>query len=115
MGTTALPLQPHLPHQAGVPIRRPMHPGEFLARHYLAPLSLSQSEAARRLGISRRRVHELVTGQRAMSPDTAVRCALAFGLPAPRWLALQAGWDSFHAWRQFRQAQRSASSRRARA
>jgi len=97
------PAQP-LQHPAGVPLRLPVHPGRFLQRYVLAPLALSQSEAARRLGISRRRMHELVAGQRAMSPDTAVRCALAFGLPAAAWLALQAQWDSYHAWRTLRRA-----------
>jgi addiction module HigA family antidote len=75
-----------------------VHPGRFLARHVLTPLALSQSEAARRLGISRRRMHEIVQGQRAMTPDTAIRCALAFGVPASHLLHLPAGWDSFHVW-----------------
>ncbi len=87
---------------AGVPARAPWHPGYFLSRHYLAPLALSQSEAARMLGLSRRRLHELVHGQRAMTPDTALRCAIVFGPDARFWLALQAGWDSFHAWKNLR-------------
>jgi antitoxin HigA-1 len=88
---------------AGVRHRAPMHPGVFLQRHYLTPLALTQSEAARQLGVSRRRVHELVHGQRAMSPDTALRCAQAFGLPAAAWLALQSEWDAWCAWRVLRQ------------
>jgi addiction module HigA family antidote len=87
---------------AGVPLRRPRHPGRFLERHYLRPLALSQSEAARRLGISRRRLHEIVQGQRGISPDTAIRFTLAFGLPVTQWLALQAHWDSHQAWRALR-------------
>ena len=83
----------------GVPVRTPMHPGRLLARTCLAPLGLSQSEAARVLGLSRRRLHELVHGQRAMSPDTAIRCARQFGVDAGFWLAHQAAWDSFHAWK----------------
>jgi addiction module HigA family antidote len=87
---------------AGVPARAPWHPGHFLSRHYLAPMALSQSEAARMLGLSRRRLHELVHGQRAMTPDTALRCAIVFGTDAMFWLALQAGWDSFRAWKNLR-------------
>ncbi|TCO98048.1 HigA family addiction module antitoxin [Rubrivivax gelatinosus] len=87
---------------AGVPTRAPVHPGRFLQRQVLGPLAMSQSQAARVLGVSRRRLHELVQGQRAMSADTAVRCALAFGLPASHWLALQSRYDSFHAWKQLR-------------
>jgi plasmid maintenance system antidote protein VapI len=29
-----------------------------------------------------------------MSADTAIRCAVAFGVRADFWLALQANWDS---------------------
>ena len=88
---------------AGVPQRSPLHPGRFLERHYLEPLALSQTEAARRLGISRRRLNELIMGRRSMSPDTALRCAMTFGLPANQWLALQAEWDSYHAWKSLRE------------
>ena len=38
-------------------------------------------------------------GQRAMSPDTAIRCARQFGIDAGFWLTQQAAWDSFHAWK----------------
>ena len=93
---------------AGVRQRAPLHPGRFLERHYLKPLAMTQTEAARRLGVSRRRVNELVQGHRAMSPDTAIRCALAFGLPAADWLALQADWDGFQAWKQLRRTRRAA-------
>ena len=94
---------------AGVPVRVPVHPGCFLQRHYLGPLRISQSDAARLLGMSRRRLHEIVHGQRAVTPDTAVRCALVFGTDASFWLALQASWDSFHAWKSLRvQARRRA-------
>jgi len=94
---------PALP-PVGVPLRVPTHPGRLLARTCLRPLSLNQSEAARLLGLSRRRLHELVHGQRAMSPDTAIRCARVFQVDAAFWLAQQAAWDSFHAWKRLRVA-----------
>ena len=96
----------------GVPVRTPMHPGRLLARTCLAPLSLNQSEAARLLGLSRRRLHELVHGQRAMSPDTAIRCARQFGIDAGFWLAQQAAWDSFHAWKRLSSASAPSASLR---
>lgn len=92
----------------GVSPRTPWHPGQFLNRHYLAPLGLSQTDAAHLLGVSRRRLHELVQGQRGMTPDTAIRCALVFRLDAMFWLALQAAWDSFHVWKQLRSQPGSA-------
>jgi antitoxin HigA-1 len=87
---------------AGVPLRAPVHPGRFLERQYLIPLAINQTRAAELLGVSRRRVNELVMGHRAMSPDTALRCALAFGTGADFWLHLQAQWDCYHAWRALR-------------
>ncbi len=45
--------------------------------------------------------------KRAMSPDTAIRCAQAFGLPAATWLAMQADWDAWQAWHALK-AQRAA-------
>lgn len=89
---------------SGVPTRQPVHPGRFLERHFLQPLALSQTAAARLLGVSRRRMNELILGHRAMSADTAIRCAMAFGVRADFWLALQAHWDCFHAWRTLRQS-----------
>lgn len=96
-----VPRQPLTP-PPGVPRRAPVHPGRFLERQYLVPLGISQTLAARLLGVSRRRVNELVMGHRAMSPDTALRCAMAFGTSATFWLELQAHWDCYHAWRAMR-------------
>ncbi len=93
---------------AGIRARVPVHPGRFLQRHYLEPLALNQSAAARRLGVSRRRLHELVHGKRAMSPDTAIRCAQAFGLAATDWLAMQSAWDAWAAWQHVREQRRAA-------
>ena len=89
---------------AGIRRRAPMHPGRFLQRHFLEPLALNQTAAAKRLGVSRRRLLELVHGKRAMSPDTAIRCAQAFGLPASDWLAMQSAWDAWAAWQHLRHA-----------
>ena len=82
----------------GVAWRRPLHPGWWLAHCCLNPLSLTQSEAARLLGMSRRRLHELVHGQRTMTADTALRCARHFGIAVDFWLTRQAAWDAFQAW-----------------
>ncbi|GAP38817.1 HigA protein [Piscinibacter sakaiensis] len=85
-----------------MPLRLPQHPGRFLQRQCLAPLGLTQTEAARVLGISRRRVNEIVQGHRGISPDTAIRCALAFGVGAEFWLGLQSAWDVYHGWQRLR-------------
>lgn len=96
--------QPCLVSPTGVPLRSPPHPGRFLEKNFLRPLSLSQTDAARLLGVSRRRLNEIVQGHRGITPDTAIRCAVVFGTDALFWLALQSRWDSFHAWKSLRQS-----------
>ena len=55
--------------------RTPVHPGRFLETRYLQPGHISQDALATALGISRRRVNELVCGKRVITPDTAVHLA----------------------------------------
>lgn len=73
--------------------RNPMHPGYFLDTRYLKPLAITQQALAEALGISRRRVNELIRGHRGITADTAVRLALYFGNEASFWMQLQTDWD----------------------
>ena len=79
--------------------REPVHPGYLLETRYLKPLGLSQISLAEALGISRRRVNELVRGRRAMTPDTAVRLAAYFKTDPEFWMQLQLAWDMHRALR----------------
>lgn len=81
---------PSRPLSAG---RRPQHPGQFLETRFLKPLALSQEALARELGISRRRINEIVNGRRGLTADTALRLARYFGTGPELWLHLQAAWD----------------------
>ncbi|MDP1648097.1 MAG: HigA family addiction module antitoxin [Rubrivivax sp.] len=93
--TEPIALQPWRgrPPHLSWPVRRPPHPGEFLRTRFLAPLHISQTDLAAALGISRRRVNELINGRRAITPDTAVRLAAYFGNEAVFWMQLQVAWD----------------------
>ena len=82
--------------------RKPPHPGEFLDSRFLRPLAITQTDLAEALGVSRRRVNELINGRRAITPDTAVRLALFFGNDASFWMHLQVAWDMHAAMRQVR-------------
>lgn len=95
------------PSTLGVSARRPPQPGEFLESRFLKPLGISQTDLAKALGVSRRRVNELINGRRAITPDTAVRLALYFGNEAAFWMHLQVAWDMHSAVRTVRAAQRS--------
>ena len=76
-----------------------IHPGEMLHAEYLQPLGLSQSEAARQLGMSLNRLNELVLGKRGVTADTALRLARRFSTTPQLWMHLQADWDLHEALR----------------
>jgi addiction module HigA family antidote len=86
--------------------RTPMHPGHFLESRFLAPLAINQTELASALGISRRRVNEMIRGRRAITPDTALRLATYFGTDPMFWMHLQLAWDMRTAARSVRSASR---------
>jgi len=87
------------PARLALSSRRPPHPGLFLETRFLKPLRISQTELAKALGVSRRRVNELINGRRAITPDTAVRLAMYFGNDASFWMHLQVAWDMHAAMR----------------
>ena len=79
--------------------RLPTHPGEMLRDEFLKPWGISQSQLARRLGVSFPRLNEVIRGKRAVTPDTALRLARVVGMSADFWLGLQQDWDLWHALR----------------
>jgi addiction module HigA family antidote len=83
--------------KAARPVRpaalRPPLPGTFIDTRFLKPLGITQTELALALGVSRRRVNELINGRRAITPDTAVRLAAYFGNDPTFWMHLQVAWD----------------------
>ena len=81
------------PPRLAFPSRTPLHPGHFLESRFLAPLAITQTELAKALGISRRRVNEMIRGRRAFTPDTAWRLATYFGTDPMFWMHLQLAWD----------------------
>ena len=68
-------------------------PGEILLEEFIKPLALSQSALARALGVSPRRINEIVLGKRAVTADTDLRLARYFGLSDGFFLGLQADHD----------------------
>ena len=70
-----------------------VHPGEVLLEEFLKPMGVSQNALARAIGVSPRRINEIVLGKRAVSADTALRLARAFGTTEQFWMGLQADYD----------------------
>ena len=66
-----------------------VHPGEILAEDFLSPLNLTQYRLAKDIGVSPRRINEIVHGTRSVTADTALRSARFFGTTAQFWMNLQ--------------------------
>ncbi len=71
----------------------PIHPGEILLEEFLNPMGISQYRLAKDTSVSARRINEIVHGQRAISPDTALRLSRYFGLSERFWINLQARYN----------------------
>ena len=69
-----------------------IHPGVTL-REELAARDSSASAAALKLRVPPQRLHEIVRGERAIPPDTALRLGRFFGNSAEFWMTLQTNYD----------------------
>jgi addiction module HigA family antidote len=76
-----------------MPMKNPPHPGLSLRHDCLEPLGLSVTDAARRLGVSRKQLSDIINGHSGISPEMAIRLHKAFGGGADTWLRLQAAYD----------------------
>lgn len=76
-----------------MPMKNPPHPGLSVRYDCLDPLGLSVTEAARKLGVSRKQLSDIVNCRAGMSPDMAIRLDKAFGGGADTWYRLQSAWD----------------------
>jgi addiction module HigA family antidote len=71
----------------------PLHPGEVLLEEFMLPMGISQNQLGRDLGVTPRRINEIVHGKRAVTADTALRLARYFGTSAQFWMGLQSDYD----------------------
>jgi addiction module HigA family antidote len=58
-------------------LRRPTHPGEVLREDVMKPLGLTVTEAAKRLGVTRKTLSALLNCRASMSPEMPVRVSRA--------------------------------------
>ena len=70
----------------------PIHPGEHLAE-FLEEYEISQNALAKRMGIPRMRVSQIVRGERSITADTAIRLGIVFKTAPQFWMNLQARYD----------------------
>ena len=74
-------------------IRKPTHPGEILREDVIKPLGLTVTEAAKRLGVSRKALSALTNCKASMSPEMAVRVSKATKTSPESLLYMQAKLD----------------------
>ena len=77
--------------------RKPTHPGEILREDIIKPLGLTVTDAAKRLGVTRKTLSALINCKASMSPEMAVRVARATKTSPESWLYMQAKLDLWHA------------------
>lgn len=75
------------------PRRKPTHPGEVLREDVLPALEMTQAEFAKRLGVSRLSVSELLLEKRALTADMAIRIARLTKTTPESWLRMQEALD----------------------
>lgn len=76
--------------------RPPTHPGVVLA-DMLQARSLTASEAARRIGVSKAQLSHVQTGRKPMPLTMCVKLAALLGTSAEFWATLQMRFDLWHA------------------
>lgn len=74
-------------------MKNPPHPGLHVRFDCLEPLSLTVTEGATVLGVSRQALNNLVNGRSGISPEMAVRLSKAFGGSVEVWLRMQLAYD----------------------
>lgn len=75
--------------------RRPTHPGAILREDTLPELGLTQSEFAKRIGVSPRTVSDLLNERSRLTVDLAQRVAIALGMAPEIWLRMQQAVDLY--------------------
>lgn len=73
-------------------MRKPPHPGEGI-RDLIEDAEMTVTEAARKLGVTRQALNNLVTGRAGISPEMAIRLEKVFGGTAEQWLRVQTAYE----------------------
>lgn len=72
----------------------PVSPGEMLLEEFLKPMGITQYRLAKEIGVSQRRIGEIIAGNRSVTADTDLRLCRFFGLTDGWWLRLQVSYDT---------------------
>jgi addiction module HigA family antidote len=70
-----------------------IHPGEILLEEFMKPMGVTARQLAADIDVSPSRISDLVHGTRPITPDTALRLGLFFGVDPRFWMNLQNEFD----------------------
>ena len=71
----------------------PPHPGEILKEFYFEPLTLSVTEVAKALNVTRKTLSAILNSRSGISPLMALKLSKAFDSTPESWLELQNQYD----------------------
>ena len=69
-------------------------PGEILLEEFLKPMGITQYRLAKAVGVSQRRISEIIAGKRSITADTGLRLSRFFGTSDGFWVGLQTDYDT---------------------
>lgn len=72
---------------------QPAHPGELLRAEVIPGSGLTKTAFAKRLGISREALHNVLSGKSAVTTVLALKLARLLGTSAEVWLNMQQAYD----------------------
>lgn len=74
-------------------LKSPPHPGGFVRTEIIDPLSLSVTDAAAALGVTRPALSAFLNARAALSPEMAIRIEKAFGVSMETLMRMQNSHD----------------------
>lgn len=74
-------------------MKNPVHPGVIVREDCLKPLNVSITEGAKRLGVGRQALSNLVNEKSSVSIEMAYRLSKALGSTPETWLGMQMAYD----------------------
>jgi addiction module HigA family antidote len=70
-----------------------VHPGRILKEDLLEPLGISISKLAAAIRVPPNRLSQIISGRRAITPDTSLRLGRYFGFSPEYWHNMQRHFD----------------------
>ena len=78
-------------------MHNPCHPGEILREETLKSLKMTVTDFAKKVGVSRQAISEIINEKRGISPSMALRLSKALGTTPGLWLRMQVAYDLWQA------------------